>query len=150
MSAFRHCCNFNNVWLCRFFLPLGLTSAIVKMVDDDDMRWLLRMEKKIIWGFNKQVICYWMTDSQFFQRMSAVSYWTSVSSVSLFIGRNSMQLNKSTGGTSGSCIFLLGWPRRLAADEDQPWSAETYQRRELTPSVAILQNVSSVIFTGSH
>lgn len=41
-------------------------------------------------------------------------------------------------------------PRRLSADEDQPWSAETYQRRELTPSVAILQNVSSVIFTGSH
>lgn len=150
MSAFHYCCNFNNAWLCGvLFLPLAFISAFVKMVDDDDIRWLFRMEKKWFEGLYASN-CYWITYSWFFQWMLVVSYWISVSSVSLFIGRNSMQLNKSTGGTSGSCIFLLGWPRRLAADEDQPWSAETYQRRELTPSVAILQNVSSVIFTGSH
>lgn len=43
-----------------------------------------------------------------------------------------------------------GLARRLAADEDQPWSGETYQSRELSPSAAILQYVSSVIFTGSY
>lgn len=43
-----------------------------------------------------------------------------------------------------------GLARQPAADEDQPWSGETYQSHELSPSAAILQYVSSVIFTGSY
>lgn len=46
--------------------------------------------------------------------------------------------------------FSTGLAWRRAADEDQPWSGETYQSPELSPSAAVLQYVSSVIFTGSY
>lgn len=47
------------------FLPLGFISAIVKMVDDDDIRWLFRMEKHDLRIYKQEIATELHTLSSF-------------------------------------------------------------------------------------